>query len=58
MLTINQILKKGAKLRAVKLDPNDPKIKKLIEQTRKAQAHVLALTKIDYHALQNQIITI
>lgn len=58
MENIRQILKKGAKLKARKLDPNDPEFKRLIEETCKEQERVLALKKIDWRKLKNQIITI
>lgn len=58
MENIRQILKKGAKLKARKLDPNDKEVKGLIEETCKQQERVLALKKIDWRELKNQIITI
>lgn len=52
---ISSILKKGATLKAIKLDPNDPKIKELIEYTCKEQEKLIASQKIDYKMLNNYI---
>lgn len=52
---ISSILKKGVTLKAIKLDPNDPKIKELIEYTNKEQEKLLALHKIDYDRLNTYI---
>lgn len=54
---ISELLKPGAKLNT-KIDPNDKKIQRLIEQTIKEQDRVLALTKIDIEKLRNTYITI
>lgn len=52
---INEILKKGARLTPIKLDPNDPEINRLIEITIKEQEKVLTLKKIDYKLLEQRI---
>lgn len=52
---ISSILKKGATLKAIKLDPNDPKIKELIEYTRKEQEKLIASKKFDYKMLNTYI---
>lgn len=52
---INEILKTGTRLTPIKLDPKDPEINRLIELTIKEQEKVLALKKIDYKLLEQQI---
>ena len=57
-MKLSKILNAGTKLNAIKLDPNDSEVKRLIEDTYKEQERVLSLNKIDWRKLQNQIITI
>ncbi len=52
---ISSILKKGATLKAIKLNPNDPKIKELIEYTCKEQEKLIASQKFDYKTLNTHI---
>lgn len=55
---INSILKKGEKLKATKLDPNDKKIIDLMEKTAKEQERVLSLKNIDWEEMSRTYITI
>ena len=52
---ISSILKKGTSLKAIKLDPNDPKIKELIEYTCKQQDKLITSQKFDYKILETYI---
>jgi hypothetical protein len=52
---ISSILKKGATLKVKKLNPNDPKIKELIEYTCKEQEKLIATHKLDYDLLNTYI---
>lgn len=52
---IRLILKKGANLKAIKLDQNDPKVKELIEKTCKEQDKLVASKKFDYKILETYI---
>ena len=58
MRHINEILKPGANLSAIKLDPNCPKIKSLIDQTAKEQDKIIARQKRNNSNLLNTYITI
>ncbi len=56
-LTKEDILKPGADIKAFKLNPNDPKVKKIIDDTLKQQDEILALKRVDPESLK-QIINI
>ena len=43
---IEKILKKGVKLKAKKLDENDPKVKTLLDETLEEQKRILDLLKL------------
>jgi hypothetical protein len=49
---LNQILVKGAKLSANKLNGQDPAIIKLIEITKEKQVSVLKLKEVDQESLK------
>ena len=55
-LHTKDILKKGAKIKAVKLDENDPKTSSLVDKTVEEQKRVLDLLKIPYKMLEDRII--
>ena len=52
---IEKILKKGVKLKAKKLDENDPKVKTLLDETLEEQKRILDLLKVPYEILNNRI---
>lgn len=52
---IKLILKKGANLKAIKLDQNDQKVKELIEKTCKEQEKIISSKKFDYKILETYI---
>ncbi len=54
---LNIFSKHGKELQAKKLDPNDPKVKLLIENSIRAQEKIISLNKWDQESM-NQIITI
>ena len=56
-LKLNILTKDGKPIEARKLDPNDPEVKRLIEETIKAQEEILALKKWDAESMR-QVITI
>jgi hypothetical protein len=54
-LCAKDILKKGAKLKAVKLDENDPSVSSLVNKTLEEQKNVLDLLKIPYKIFEDRI---
>ena len=54
-LHTKDILKKGAKLKAVKLDENSESVRSLVDKTIEEQKKVLDLLKIPYKIFENRI---
>jgi len=54
-LHAKDILKKGAKIKAVKLDENDPSVSSLVDKTIEEQMRVLDLLKIPYKIFEDRI---
>lgn len=57
-ITINDIFKKGYTPKAIKIDFDDPEIKKQITKTIHQQEEIMARKEIDWERLQNTYITI
>lgn len=57
-IKLSDILRPNARIHAVKLDLEDPKVARLIKHTQDQQSKILALKQIDYHRLKNTIIVI
>ena len=54
-LHTKDILKKGAKIKAVKLDENDLTVSSLVDKTIEEQKRILDLLKIPYKIFENRI---
>jgi hypothetical protein len=54
-LHTKDILKKGAKLRAVKLDENNLSVSSLVDKTIEEQKKILDLLKIPYKIFEDRI---
>jgi len=54
-LKLNIFDKDGKELQAKKLDPNDPEVKRLIEETIKAQEEILRLKYVSRESLRQEI---
>jgi uncharacterized Zn ribbon protein len=54
-LHTKDILKKGAKIKAVKLDENDLTVSSLVDKTIEEQKRILDLLKIPYKIFEDRI---